>query len=85
MAARYRVVDEVVLFGGPVAAVVDVLPGGAVVVVVGLVVVVVAAGCVVGVSDVLGDGRERLDDDGMRTLGEAVGRAGAAGLLLLGV
>jgi len=45
----------------------------------------VAAGCVVGVSDVLGDGRERLDDEGMRALGEAVGRAGARGLLALGV
>jgi uridine phosphorylase len=46
----------------------------------------VAAGCVLGVSDVLnGDGRERLDDEGMQALGEAVGRAGARGLLLLGV
>ena len=46
----------------------------------------VAAGCVVGVSDVLGDdSRDRLDDDGMQALGEAVGRAGARGLLGLGV
>jgi len=46
----------------------------------------VAAGCVVGVSDVLADdSRERLDDEGMQALGEAVGRAGARGLLGLRV
>jgi len=38
----------------------------------------VAAACVLGVSDTLtGDGRERIDEDGLERLGEAVGRAGA--------
>src|SRR4051794_33360723 len=40
----------------------------------------VAAGCVLGVSDELADGRERIDAEGLAALGEAVGRAGAAAL-----
>jgi uridine phosphorylase len=41
----------------------------------------VAAGCVLGVSDELASGgRERLDDEALERLGEAVGRAGASAL-----
>ena len=40
----------------------------------------VATACVLGVSDELTSGRERLDDEGIAALGEAVGRAGAAAL-----
>jgi uridine phosphorylase len=40
----------------------------------------VAAGCVLGVSDELAGGRERIDEEGLAALGEAVGRAGAAAL-----
>ena len=36
---------------------------------------------VLAVSDLLGDGRARIDEDGLRAAGERVGRAGAAALL----
>jgi purine-nucleoside phosphorylase len=46
----------------------------------------VAAACVLGVSDELAGGeRVRLDEAGLERLGEAVGRAGAAALLLAAV
>jgi uridine phosphorylase len=40
----------------------------------------VATGCVLGVSDTLAGDRERIDEEGLAALGEAVGRAGAAAL-----
>jgi uridine phosphorylase len=40
----------------------------------------VVTGCVLGVSDVLGGGRERVDAEGLAALGEAAGRVAAAAL-----
>src|SRR3954447_17376541 len=40
----------------------------------------VATGCVLGVSDILNAARERIDEERLAALGEAVGRAGAAAL-----
>ena len=40
----------------------------------------VEVAAVLAVTDLLSDGRERIDEDGLRTAGERVGRAGAAAL-----